>query len=330
MPPNLILTSVSKTFGKKPAVVDLSFQVEPGEIVGLLGPNGAGKTTTLRMALDLIKPDSGHVEVFGGRLNERHKDRLGYMPEHAGLYADMRLRECLVYLGTLKSLSVRDARQRADLELQRLGLFDDRKKKLHQLSRGMYQKAQIIAATLHDPDLLMVDEPFANLDPINAQVIKETLRGFRARGKSVIMSSHQMHLVEELCDRIVMIHEGRRVLYGPLRDIKQQFAEPAVWLTGRGVFTNLPGVVKTEERPEGWKLHLDGTTTHLHSAVAELLRAIAARPDLWVERFEIALPSLDEVFIRVAGSGNGRDSGIGRDSGDGRDVGPKEAEPPHA
>ena len=312
MSPNLTLTSVSKTFGKKPAVADLSFQVEPGEIVGLLGPNGAGKTTTLRMALDLIKPDAGTIEVFGGRLSERHKDRLGYMPEHAGLYADMRLRECLVYLGTLKSLSAREARDRADAELKRLDLYDDRKKKLHQLSRGMYQKAQIIAATLHDPDLLMVDEPFANLDPINAQVIKETLRGFRARGKSVIMSSHQMHLVEELCDRIVMIHEGRRVLYGPVRAIKQQFAEPAVWLTGQGVFTNLPGVVKAEEFPDGWKLHLDGGTTS-----ADLLRAIAARPDLTVERFEIALPSLDEVFIRVAGSG-------------GNGGAPKEAKPPDA
>jgi ABC-2 type transport system ATP-binding protein len=314
MPPNLTLTSVSKAFGKKPAVVDLSFQVEPGEIVGLLGPNGAGKTTTLRMALDLIKPDSGRIEVFGGRLTERHKDRLGYMPEHAGLYADMRLRECLVYLGTLKSLSAREAGLRADLELKRLDLYDDRKKKLHQLSRGMYQKAQIIAATLHDPDLLMVDEPFANLDPINAQVIKESLRGFRDRGKSVIMSSHQMHLVEELCDRIVMIHEGRLVLYGPVRDIKQQFAEPAVWLSGRGSFTGLPGVVKTERLPDGWKLHLDGAATS-----ADLLRAIAARPDLWVERFEIALPSLDEVFIRVAGRGNGRGNGA-----------PKDAETPHA
>jgi len=300
MPSNLTLTSVSKTFGKKAAVVDLSFQVEPGEIVGLLGPNGAGKTTTLRMALDLIKPDTGHIEIFGSRLSEHHKDRLGYMPEHAGLYADMRLRECLVYLGTLKSLSSREAGRRVDLELKRLGLYDDRKKKLSQLSAGMYQKAQIIAATLHDPDLLMVDEPFANLDPINAQIIKETLRGFRARGKSVIMSSHQMHLVEELCDRIVMIHQGRRVLYGPVRDIKLQFAEPAVWLSGRGVFTNLPGVVRTEQHPEGWKLHLDGASTS-----ADLLRAIALRPDLSVERFEVALPSLDEVFIRVAGPGNG-------------------------
>ena len=305
MPPNLSLTSVSKTFGKKPAVVDLSFQVEPGEIVGLLGPNGAGKTTTLRMALDLIKPDTGTIEVFGGRLTEKHKDRLGYMPEHAGLYAEMRLHACLVYLATLKSLSPREARARADAELKRLGLYDDRKKKLDQLSRGMYQKAQIIAATLHAPDLLIVDEPFANLDPVNAQLIKDTLRSFRARGKSVIMSSHQMHLVEELCDRIVMIHEGRRVLYGPVRAIKQQFAEPAVWLTGHGDFTGLPGVVRAEEQPEGWKLHLAAGITS-----ADLLRTIAARSDLAVERFEVALPSLDEVFIRVAGApapgGNGQ------------------------
>jgi ABC-2 type transport system ATP-binding protein len=307
MPPNLTLQSVSKTFGRKLAVAELSFDVEPGEILGLLGPNGAGKTTTLRMALDLIKPDAGRIELFGAPLTERAKDRLGYMPENAALYADMRLCDCLVYLATLKSLSTRDAKARVDAELRRMGLEADRKKKLRQLSRGMYQKAQIIAATLHDPDLLIVDEPFANLDPVNAQIIKATLLDFRARGKSLIMSSHQMHLVEELCDRIVMLQAGRRVLYGPMRAIQQQFAEPAVWVAGQGAFAGLPGVAGAESFPKGWKL-----TLAPGAAPADLLRALAARPEMSVDRFELALPSLDEIFIRLAGP----------DGHDGREGGP--------
>jgi len=297
MPPTLFFSSVSKSFGKSAAVTDLSFDVQPGEIFGLLGPNGAGKTTTLRLALDLLRPDLGRIEVFGAPFAEPAKDRVGYMPEAAGLYDEMRLRDCLVYVGALKSLPLAEAGRRADAALRRHGLFDDRKKKIKQLSRGMVQKARIIAATLHDPDLLIVDEPFANLDPVNAQVIRETLLDFRARGKTVIMSSHQMHLVESLCDRIVMLQAGRRVLYGSTRDIQRQFAEPAVWVSGEGDFSGLPGVSAAEPRPNGWKLSLAPGTDP-----GDVLRAIALRPELRVDRFELAMPSLDDIFIRVAGA----------------------------
>jgi len=176
VPPLLSIDSVSKSFGDQAAVRDLSFTVEPGEIFGLLGPNGAGKTTTLRMVLDLFKPDSGTIEVFGGPIDEHKKDRIGYMPEERGLYDDLKLTDCLHYLGTLKGLGRRQAKTRVEAALKRFDLWDHRKKKVEKLSRGMAQKAQIIAATLHDPDLLIVDEPFANLDPVNVELVKTTLR----------------------------------------------------------------------------------------------------------------------------------------------------------
>ncbi len=290
----LSIESVSKSYGRKQVVTDLSFQVAAGEIFGLLGPNGAGKTTTIRMALDLIRPDSGRITILGGALDAARKNRVGYMPEQAGLYDDMRLRDCLVYLATLKDLSNREAGQRVETALERLGLAAERRSKLKDLSRGMYQKAQIIAAIVHDPDLLIVDEPFANLDPVNAQVVRDELLALRGRGKSVIMSSHQMQLVESLCDRMVLVHQGRAVLYGGVLEVKQQFAEAAVWVAGRGDFANLPGVARATAHPQAWKLELQPGVT-----AADLLRALAARPEWEVERFERVLPSLDEIFVRT-------------------------------
>ena len=296
MLPILTVASISKTFDKHQAVRDLSFTVEPGEIFGLLGPNGAGKTTTIRMILDLIKPDTGKIEVFGGPMEERKKNRIGYMPEGAGLYEEMKLKDCLAYLATLKGLTTREASARADAALKRLGLAEHSKKKIEKLSRGMYQKAQLIAATLHDPDLLIVDEPFANLDPINTRLIKDILNEDRARGKSVIMSSHQMHLVEALCDRIALIHQGRAVIYGPVRDVRRQFAGGEVLVAGEGDFAAVPGVVSATQVDGAWRLALADSMTP-----AELFRALAARSDLAIERFEVALPSLDEIFIRTVG-----------------------------
>jgi ABC-2 type transport system ATP-binding protein len=300
MPPILSLNSVSKSFGKQTAVRDLSFTVEPGEIFGLLGPNGAGKTTTIRLILDLFKPDSGTVEVFGGPMDERKKDRLGYMPEERGLYDDMKLFDCLRYIGMLKGLSRGEANARIEAALKRLDLWDGRHKKIEKLSRGMAQKAQITAATLHDPDLLIVDEPFANLDPVNVELVKTILLEMKARGKCIIMSSHQLHLVETLCDRIVLINKGERIVYGPVREVKQQFAGNEVLVAGSGDFAGLAGVGSVA-RVGGdglYRLALnDGVTAR------DLFRALAARSDLAIDHFEIALPSLDEVFLKAVKAG---------------------------
>jgi ABC-2 type transport system ATP-binding protein len=274
----------------------LSFTVEPGEIFGLLGPNGAGKTTTIRMALDLFKPDSGAIEIFGGPLDERKKDRIGYMPETRGLYEDMELLDCIVFLATLKGLGRKEARARAQGALTKMELWDDRKKKVGKFSRGMTQKAQIIVATLHDPDLLIVDEPFANLDPVNVDLAKSILLDMRARGKAIIMSSHQLHLVETLCDRIMLIDKGRRIVYGSVREVKQQFAENEVLVAGEGNFQGLPGVASVA--PVG-KNGLHRLRLQTGTTPREVFRALAARPETIVEHFEIALPSLDEVFIKA-------------------------------
>lgn len=297
----LALHSISKNFGTQAAVQDLSFSVEPGEIFGLLGPNGAGKTTTIRIALDLFKPDGGQVEVFGGPIDDHKKDRIGYMPEERGLYDDMELQDCLSYLGQLKGLSRSDTHQRVETALKRLELWDHRKKKIEKLSRGMAQKAQIIAATLHAPDLLIVDEPFANLDPVNIDLVKQILLEMKAQGKGIIMSSHQLPLVEALCDRIVLINKGRRVVYGTVRAVKEQFAGNDVIVAGQGQFESLPGVAAAT-RVGG--LASDGRGQFRLSLAqgltpGDLFRSLAARPDFQIERFEVALPSLEEVFLKA-------------------------------
>lgn len=275
---------------------ELSFAVEPGEIFGLLGPNGAGKTTTIRMALDLFKPDSGTIDVFGGPMDEAKKDRIGYMPEERGLYEDMTLVDCLHYLGQLKSLSHKETQTRTEAALKRMDLWEHRKKKIEKLSRGMTQKAQVIAATLHDPDLLIVDEPFANLDPVNIELVKSILLDLKARGKGIIMSSHQLALVEALCDRIVLINKGERLIYGSVREVKQQYASNEILVAGQGDFARMAGVTSvTRVNNNGvYRLGLDSNLT-----AAEMFRRLAAQPGVQIERFEVALPSLEEVFLRA-------------------------------
>ncbi|MBI4674677.1 MAG: ATP-binding cassette domain-containing protein [Chloroflexi bacterium] len=285
---------VSKTFGSKTAVNDLSFTVERGEIFGLLGPNGAGKTTTLRMLLGLLAPDDGDVHVFGGALDERKKDRIGYMPEERGLYSQMRVWDCLVYLARLKNLSTAQAHTRVENLLKRLELWEHRAKRIHQLSRGLAQKAQLAAALAHEPDLLIVDEPFANLDPVNVQLGQELVREWRAQGRSVILSSHQLHLVEMLCDRILLMQEGRAILYGSLREIQRAFAPNAVQVRGRGDFSKLPHVTAASENAGVWQLTLAAAVTP-----TEWLRQVALCNAVTLEHFQIAAMPLDEIFVRL-------------------------------
>src|SRR3990170_1096240 len=208
------VSHVTKTFGPVKAVDDLSFNVNSGEIFGLLGPNGAGKTTTIRLMLDIFKPDKGQVSILGGPMSEAKKDRIGYMPEERGLYQDIPLERCLVYLGSLKGLTPEEARRRVGGYLERFELADYRRSQVKELSNGMQQKAQLIATLLHEPELVIIDEPFTSLDPVNTQMVKGLLRDLGAKGVTVIMSTHQMHQVEELCDRILLINHGRAVLYG--------------------------------------------------------------------------------------------------------------------
>lgn len=296
--------NLRKSFGPKLAVADVSFEVRPGEVFGLLGPNGAGKTTTIRMILDIFQPDAGTVEVLGGDLTPARKDRVGYMPEERGLYPNMRVLDCLVYLGTLKGLNRRQARQAAESYLERLELADQRQAKIETLSRGMTQKVQVIAAVLHNPDLLIIDEPFANLDPINTQLIREIILELRAQGKAIIMTSHQLTLVEALCDRIAMIHNGRVVLQGTVAEVRRQFASNILLLSGSGEVGFLPGVTQVERRsPTEWQL-----TLAAEANPQTVLHALTTNSHFTVDRFEVGLPTLDEIFVQVVRNKGGVNS----------------------
>jgi ABC-2 type transport system ATP-binding protein len=292
------VSHVSKAFGDVQAVADVSFELGSGEIFGLLGPNGAGKTTTIRMLLDIFRPDRGEVRVFGGKMDEAKKDRVGYMPEERGLYKDLKLEPTLIYLATLKGVSRSTARDRLVAWLERLDLYDHRDKKIQDLSRGMQQKAQLIATLLHDPDLIVVDEPFAGLDPVNTRLVKEIMEEQRQAGKTILMSTHQMHQVEALCNRIALIHRGHTVLYGEVEQIKRDFAGNAVVVHGRGDLSGVPGVQQAHQQNGAWHLALAPDT-----APQDVFRSLAARDDLWIERFEIAEPSLDDIFISVVRGG---------------------------
>lgn len=291
----LIVDQIAKSFASTQAVKEVSFSVDAGEIFALLGPNGAGKTTTIRMVLDLLKPDHGTISILGGPMSAATRDRIGYLPEDRGLYRNLKLFECLVFLARLKGMSNSDARQRAQEYLERFDLAAHSQKKINELSRGMQQKTQIITALLHNPDLLIVDEPFAGLDPVNVRLIKDILREQAAAGKTIILSAHEMHLVQELANRMVMINHGEVVLYGKIAEVRRSFAPNAVIVEGHGDLNTMPGVVDMQRQNGRAVLQLaDGTSPQ------QVLRALSANEQFAVERFEVAMPSLDDIFVKIA------------------------------
>ncbi len=296
----VVVQNVRKVFGKNVAVDDVSFRVRGGEVFGLLGPNGAGKTTTIRMILDIFKPDGGKIEVFGGPMRAASADRIGYMPEERGLYPEMRVLDCLVHLGSLKGIPRSEARVQAQFFLKRLELADQGRTRIKDLSRGMTQKVQVIAAVLHNPDLLIIDEPFANLDPVNSQLVRDIFLEFRNKGRAVIMTSHQMALVEAMCDRIAMIHQGRVVLEGTLAEVRRRFARNVLYVSGSGELNDgLPGVSHVDRRTTSdWYLTLTA-----EARPQDVLRALMGNGHFAIDRFEVAMPTLDEIFVQVVREG---------------------------
>ncbi|HWQ05017.1 MAG TPA: ATP-binding cassette domain-containing protein [Longilinea sp.] len=286
--------NIIKSFGSQRAVDGVTFEVDSGEIFGLLGPNGAGKTTTIRIILDIFKADSGRVSILGGPMNEEKKNRIGYLPEERGLYQEIKLEQCLVYLATLKGLSKIEATRRVGSYLERFDLAEHRKKKLKELSKGMQQKAQLIVTLVHEPEVLIIDEPFSALDPINTQMVKDLLLEERAKGRTVVLCTHQMHQVEELCDRIVLIDQGKAVLYGNLEEIRRRYAgKDLVLRTPSELPATLPGVASSERTNGSYHLKLASGA----SPQAVLTGLVQA--NITVEQFEIAMPTMDEIFIRV-------------------------------
>jgi ABC-2 type transport system ATP-binding protein len=298
--PTVEVNGLAKRFGSVQAVRDVSFEVFPGEILGLLGPNGAGKTTTIRMMMDIFKPDAGSVKLFDGPLNQEAKRRIGYLPEDRGLYKDLQLEPTLVYLATLKGMDEATARERLADWLKRLDLYEHRHKKIQALSKGMQQKAQIITTLVHQPDLIIIDEPFSGLDPVNTRLVKEILEEQRQAGKSIIMSTHQMYQVEALCQRIVLINEGETVLYGAVNEIKRNFAGNAVLLEGQAAFGDIPGILETRQENGTWHVALA-----LGTDPQAVFRQLASQADARIERFELAEPSLDDIFVQIV-QGEGR------------------------
>jgi len=288
---------ISKSFKGIKVVDNVSFSIGPGEIFGMVGPNGAGKTTTIRMLMDIIKPDSGEIKILGEPINEAIKNRIGYLPEERGLYRKLTVSESLSYLAALKNMRRRLARERAEELLKRVNMLPHKDKKTDELSHGMGQLIQFVATILHNPELVVFDEPFAALDPVNTQLLKELILELRSQGKSVILSTHMMNQVEELCDRILMINKGQAVLYGSLAEIKSRYRNNSVFLECDRLPEGLPGMVGSKSHLKYIELFLDGRTSP-----QEVLSALISK-GVTVGRFEVSTPSLNEIFIQVVKEG---------------------------
>jgi ABC-2 type transport system ATP-binding protein len=289
------VSHVVKSFTDKVAVDNLSFSVAQGEMFGLIGPNGAGKTTTIRMMMDILKPDSGEVTILGEKLREATKNRLGYLPEERGLYKKLGVLDSIIYLASLKGMDRRSAEEKANELLNQTGMLPHKGKKIEELSRGMGQIIQFIVSIIHDPELVVLDEPFAGLDPVNTELLKGMLLDLKNQGKSLILSTHQMNEIEELCDRILMINHGRSVLYGNLAEIKSKYRSNSILLEFEGELGEVPGVIEKRTHKGYLELVLDGNT-----APQQVLERLVGT-GIIVNRFEIATPPLNEIFLRVVG-----------------------------
>jgi ABC-2 type transport system ATP-binding protein len=295
--PIVEVSNVIKAYRGRTVVNDVSFDVNSGEVFGLIGPNGAGKTTTIRMMMDLVKPDSGKVTILGEALSEAAKNLIGYLPEERGLYLDMKVMESLVYLATLKGMDRRSAAQKAEELLRRIDMLPHRNKKIKELSRGMGQFVQFLVTIIHGPRLVVLDEPFANLDPVNTQLIKDMVLEMRNQGKALILSTHRMNEVEELCDRILMIDDGRTVLHGDLAEIKERYRNNSVVVEYEGRLDRITGVVRQQEHNGFAELFLAADTTP-QQVLAQLVSQ-----GIVVKRFEVATPPLHDIFLQVVEAG---------------------------
>jgi ABC-2 type transport system ATP-binding protein len=286
---------IVKSYADKAVVNDLSFSVAQGEIFGLIGPNGAGKTTTIRMMMDIIKPDSGDVTILGEKLTEASKNKLGYLPEERGLYRKLTAIDSIIYLASLKGMDRHSAEEKANELLNQTGMLPHKKKKIEELSTGMRQVIQFLVAIIHDPELVILDEPFSGLDPVNTELVKRMFVDLRNQGKAVILSTHRMNEVEELCDRILMINNGRAVLYGNLTEIKSRYRSNSVLLDFKGELGEVPGVTDKRTHKGYVELVLDENTTP-----EQILERLVST-GIVINRFEVATPSLNEIFLKVVG-----------------------------
>ena len=288
------IQDVTKTFSTVTAVDRLSLQVPEGSIYGFIGPNGSGKTTTLRLILHIFYPDSGQIRLFGQSQTGSCSDRVGYLPEERGLYKKMKVRDLLFFLGRLKNAS--RLRENVRMWLERFDLADRARKKVETLSKGMSQKVQFIASVIAEPKLLILDEPFSGLDPVNTDVLYQTVLDLRAAGTTILFSTHDMAMAEKMCDFICMIHKGRKVLDGTLASIQEQFSQDIVRVRTQGgaeAAGQLNGVDSVRDFGQVQELHLAE-----EADPQVILQQLAARTRVY--QFEITRPSLHDIFVRIA------------------------------
>jgi ABC-2 type transport system ATP-binding protein len=291
------LSAVSKSYGAFRAVDHLSFACRPGEVYGLLGPNGAGKTSTLRMMIGITAPDSGEVRLFGESFRRQHLQRVGYLPEERGLYRRMSVLDHLLFLAELRGVSRSEARQRASSWTERLQLADWMHSKIEALSKGMQQKVQFLGAILHNPDLLILDEPFAGLDPSNAIVLKDVLLELKQAGKTILFSTHRMDQVEKLCDGICLIDQGRAVLEGPLDSIKKSYGKGHVQLQYEGT----SGFLQDRELVRAFNDYGKYVEVRLQPGADAQQLLLRAAAQARITKFELQEPSLEEIFLDAVG-----------------------------
>jgi ABC-2 type transport system ATP-binding protein len=290
----IVLRGVTKRFNATPAVSELSLAVPTGSIYGFIGPNGSGKTTTLRMIMRILLPDQGEIEVLGPHDSATARDRVSYLPEERGLYKKMTIRRLLRYYGRLKGGSLASVDKAIDDWMERVGLPGLQDRQIETLSKGMSQKVQFIAAVVSNPELLILDEPFSGLDPVNAQVVKDAVLEMRRRGTTVVFSTHDMTTAERMCDRIFMIFNGRKVLDGSLESIQDQYGADTVRLRTSGGALALAGMTEVEAVNDFGQLQ----EVRVAGDPQMFLARLAARTIVY--HFEITRPSLQDIFVRIA------------------------------
>lgn len=295
---SLLLTDVSKQYGSFTAVNNLSLHIPKGEIFGFLGANGAGKTTTFRMVLGLIEQSAGTITWKGAPITYETSNIVGYLPEERGLYPKLKVRDQLVYLGKLRGMNKNDILKEMDYWLKRFNVPDYANKKVEELSKGNQQKIQFIASVIHRPELLILDEPFSGLDPVNVELLKSAVIGLKERGTTIVFSSHRMEHVEELCEHLCIMHHGQPVVHGKLGDIKRSFGKKNVIVHGEGPFERLEavdGVVKMKQTVEGVNLQIENED--VSQAIFKELADFS-----FVRKFIVEEPSLNDIFIEKVGA----------------------------
>lgn len=300
----VLLDQVCKSFGEVHAVDNLNVQVSVGTIYGFLGPNGAGKTTTLRMIMNIIRPDSGRIQILGDGSIEQAKTRIGYMPEERGLYRKMTVRKVLAYFGAIKGVTTEQLANRVPQWLERIDLADWADKKVEELSRGMHQKLQFAVTAINNPELLILDEPFSGLDPLNQELLKTIILEMRNEGRTVIFSTHVMYEAEKLCDSILLINRGKPILDGRLDQIRSRQSSHAVCVEldgDTGFIEKLPTV--TAVQSQGNRLEI---TLAENADPQQLLKALVDR--VRVRAFEVKVPSLHEIFVKLVEADDAQDS----------------------